>query len=245
MAQYKSRPLAAFLLLITVGSLLTASESVQLSEGMKRLSIRGKSPSPKRGRFETGDEGPSTMSPTVAARQQELGLLRPEERLIAGQAKQAALQTAHQLGAFVLTPEQARAALLDEILRATQNLNLGKYENLNTDQQQAYEQVKKDLLEMSPETKSLLIENRKKEQGLLERAKKLFMKRNFHVSRQAAMAGRFLNDHRNANGELEQGAVKQAIQKANEQYNPTEEEKNYNEQQQEAKLKKVGALPPM
>ncbi|KFG41904.1 toxofilin [Toxoplasma gondii p89] len=243
MAQYKSRPLAAFLLLITVGSLLTASESVQLSEGMKRLSMRGRAPSPKRGRFESGDEGTSTMSPSVAARQQELGLLRPEERLIAGQAKAAALQTVHQLGAVVLTPEQAKAALLDEVLRATQNLDLKKYENLNTEQQKAYEQVQKDLSQLSPETKALLIENQRKEKSILEKAKKLFQRRHFHVTRQAALAGQILNEQRDASGALQSGAVKTAIQRANEQYNVAEEDKNFNEEQHAAQLKKVGAMP--
>ncbi|KYK67888.1 toxofilin [Toxoplasma gondii TgCatPRC2] len=243
MAQYKSRPLAAFLLLITVGSLLTASESVQLSEGMKRLSMRGRGSSPKRGRFESGDEGTSTMSPSVAARQQELGLLRPEERLVAGQAKAAALQTLHQLGAVALTPEQAKAALLDEVLRATRDLDLSKYENLNMEQQQAYEQVQKDLSSMSPETKALLIENHKREKGILERAKKLFQRRHYHVTKQAALAGQFLNEKRDSSGALQSGAVRTAIQKANEQYNVAEEDKNFNEEQHAAQLKKVGAMP--
>ncbi|KEP63860.1 UNVERIFIED_CONTAM: toxofilin [Hammondia hammondi] len=247
MAQYKSRPLAAFLLLITVGSLLTASESVQLSEGLKRLSKKSRGVKDLASQFENGGPGGGeTASMPVSRRQHldEMQVLVPGERKVRAAAETAARNAAHRLGALMLTPEQAKAALLDEFLQTVSSLDLSKYEGLNKDQQNAFEKVQAELRNMSPTTKALLIDQRRKQKTLLAKARQIFGRQKYHVTQQAAMAGQFLNEQRDSNGALPQGAVKNAIDQANEKYDQKAEDAKLDMQAHLQKLQKVGALPP-
>lgn len=253
MARPKTRSLAAFLLLVTLGSLLIASEGVQLSvSALRRLSVSAKriatsgvgsanGPGVRNmvGAWNRFSQGQEENPPNQTRREIKMNVQWAKDKPVIGsnggegKILEAARKIAHQHGGLLMNPGQIRAAMLTEFMNTLNRIDLSKYENLNADQQRDYEDTQQSINAMSPEQKAALIssyQNEKKKTGL---ARLLFKRKKDRMEKQMMMAATHLNQDRDEKGNLNRGAVGRAIQHANTRFE-AEEKREQEAQQQQA-----------